>query len=461
MMRLKDLDGRRVALWGLGREGRSTLRALSLSLPSLSVTIVDEASLSPETRAEIETAGVEIVTGDGATDVLSDFDVVVKSPGIRLYRPEVEALQRRGAVVTSATRLWFAETAPRTARTVCVTGTKGKSTTASLIAHLLDAAGEKVELRGNIGRPLLDPPEQEPTVWVIELSSYQTADLVVDPDVAVLLNLYPEHLDWHGDVETYYRDKVHLLAGLDRGQAVLNRVDVETKRLVSEVKDAVYFNDPEGFHVDGQELYRGPRKLADLAGLALVGRHNHENAAAALTAVEALGLDATALVPALASFRGLPHRLSPVGEIGGVLWVDDSISTTPQSAMAAIETYAGRRITIILGGFDRGIAYDELARFLVERRVEVVVTMPEAGRRIAAELRVTGGSLPELFEVADLEEAVVVARDATRPGGVVLLSPAAPSYGAFKNFEERGEAFVRAAGSHHFDATMTEPPGRT
>ncbi len=441
-MRLRDLDTRRVALWGFGREGRATLRALRRVLPEQPITIVDEAPPTSETLTDA--CGAELVTGPDAVAALDGFDVVVKSPGIGLYRPQVEALRRRGVTVTSATRLWFAE--PRPGRVLAVTGTKGKSTTASILAHLLRAAGEEVELRGNIGRPLLDEPEREPTAWVVELSSYQTADLDADPDVAVLLNLYPEHLDWHGDVETYYRDKVRLVNGLDRGQAVLNRTDQETKELLGDVKGAVYFNDRAGFHVEGGALRRGRRTLVDVSRMALTGHHNHENACAALAAVECLGHDAAKTVPALTAFRGLPHRLCPVGERDGVLYVDDSISTTPQSAMAALRTYASRPTTVLLGGYDRGLDYGELARFLVAEGVEAVATLPDSGRRIAAELRSLGAARPELLEAADLEEAVGWARRKTPAGGVVLLSPAAPSYGAFRNFEERGKAFARAAG---------------
>jgi len=186
--------------------------------------------------------------------------------------------------------------------------------------------------------------------------------------------------------------------------------------------------------------------LIPVSELALVGRHNHENACAALAATELLGHDATAVAPALAGFRGLPHRLFPVGERDGVLYVDDSISTTPQSAMAAIRTFAPRPTTVLLGGYDRGLDYCELARLLAYEGVEAVATLPPSGRRIAAELRAIGAARPEVFEAADLVEAVEWARRRTPTGGVVLLSPAAPSYGAFRNFEERGEAFARAAG---------------
>lgn len=441
-MRLADLEGRRVALWGLGREGRSTLRAIRRRLPELPLTVLDDDEVD---GAELEVSTV--IGREAVAAALPGFDVVVRSPGVSLYRPEIEAAHRRGVVFTSATRLWFAE--HPAARTVCVTGTKGKSTTASLIAHCLAAGGIAAELRGNIGRPLLDPAEAEPEVWVIELSSYQTADLEADPTVAVLLNLFPEHLDWHGDADTYYRDKLRLFAHQKNGVAVVNGQDPGIKRWSDIFENVVYFNEGNGLHARGDFIHDGARRLLPVKEILLPGAHNLSNVCAALAALKTLGFDAADLAEHIASFRGLPHRLETLGERNGILYVDDSISTTPESAMAAIEAFPGRSVTVLLGGYDRGIAYEELAGFLVHREIHTVVTLPPSGRRIAAAVERARGehtARPYLVEAADLFTAVDLAGRLTPPGGVVLLSPAAPSYGAFRDFIERGEAFARAAG---------------
>ena len=446
-MRLADLAERRVGLWGLGREGWSTLRAIRRLMPELDVTVLDDAPLADETAEALAAdAHVRVVTGRGQVAAgLLELDVVVKSPGISLYRDEVAEARRRGVEITSATRLWFASHAE--ARTVCVTGTKGKSTTASLVAHLLRSSGLAVELRGNVGRTLLDPPTGAVDVWVVELSSYQTADLAVDPEVAVLLNLFPEHLDWHGEVETYFRDKVNLLAHQQKGRAVVNRTDPMIEGFTASFHDPVWFNDRSGFHVEDGMIREGDRRVMDAETVALPGVHNRSNVCAALAAVRALEpeVDPASLADAVASFRGLPHRLEPLGEKDGVLYVDDSISTTPQSAMAAIAAFAGRPVTVLLGGYDRGLDYGELARYVASGSVGWVVTLPPSGTRIAEAIREQKGG-PVVIEAEDLDEAVAAARRSTPPGGVVLLSPAAPSYGAFRNFEERGEAFAAAAG---------------
>jgi len=450
-MRLAQFAGKKVAIWGLGREGRAVLELLRQRLPGLCLSVVNDTPLEPEARASLpEDGSVRLLSGPEAPDALPRFDVVIKSPGISRYRSEVRAARAQGVIFTSATQIWFAEHPE--ARTVCVTGTKGKSTTASLIAHLLAASGLTAELRGNIGRPLLDSaPVAAGAVWVIEISSYQAAELDVSPDVAVLLNLFPEHLDWHGDVETYYRDKLRLFAGQRRGMAVINRTDEVSARFTSVFTHPVWFNDPQGFHVARGFLCERRRRLLPVARILLPGAHNHSNVCAALTAVGCLGIDAATCVDAVASFRGLPHRLFVLGEKAGILWVDDSISTTPQSARAAVETFADRPLSILLGGYERNLPYEELGRFLASKPVETVITMPQNGPRIAetvreAKRRAGRRERPEVLEAESLTQAVELARQVTPAGGVVVLSPAAPSYGGFRDYRERGEAFARAAG---------------
>ncbi len=228
---------------------------------------------------------------------------------------------------------------------------------------------------------------------------------------------------------------------------MVSRTDPETARFAELFNNAVWFDDPRGFHVEGELVRRGERRVTSVERIALAGAHNRSNVCAALAAVQALApeIDPASLAAAVASFRGLPHRLEPLGEKDGVLWVDDSISTIPESAMAAVRAFAERPVTVLVGGHDRHLSYDELVRFLVESAVHAVVTLPPSGARIAAAVRAVGGTVT-LIEAEDLDEAVAAARRVTPLGGVVLLSPAAPSYGAFRDFEERGEAFARAAG---------------
>lgn len=473
-MRISDLAGRRVALLGFGVEGRSTLAAIRSRLAEQPVTVLDQNPLPAEAAAALAAdPAVAVCTGDGALDDLAGFEVIVKSPGVSPYRgPAAAALiaaRAAGAIVTSATELWFGENPGATV--VAVTGTKGKSTTASLIAHLLAAAGRRVALVGNIGSPMLElvaqPPVPPPELWVMELSSYQIQDLHARPAIAVLLNLFPEHLDWHGSAERYFEDKTRLVQPSATGAApravVLDAQDPETRRRFGgpenpTIETAVWFNHPAGLHVAGErgvdeQILDGDRPILPAGSLHVPGRHNLSNLCAALTAVRLAGVDPAAVAPAVERFRGLPHRLCVLGEREGVSWVDDSISTTPQSARAAVEAFPGRPITLLLGGHDRGLDYGDLARFLVARPVETVLTLPDSGPRIAAairqartEARVPEEAPPRLVEAADLAAAVAEARRTTPAGGVVLLSPAAPSFGRFRDYRQRGERFAELAG---------------
>jgi len=449
-LRLADLAGRRVAVWGLGEEGRSALRAVRRYAPDAELAGIDDRSPPAAGAALAASLGAEVLIGGAALAALARFDVVVKSPGVSLYRPEIAAARERGVRFTSATRLWFAERPD--ARAVCVTGSKGKSTTAALLAALLAAAGRRVALAGNIGRPLLDrvgprPPEDEPELWVIELSSYQTADLAAAPAVAVLLNLYPEHLSWHGSVDRYYRDKLRLFARLAPGAAVVNRRGGDVARFAARFAEATWFNQSGALDARDGAIFDGEERLTAATELALAGRHNLENACGALAAARRLGHEPRALVEPLRAFRGLPHRLYPLGERDGLLWVDDSISTIPQSAVAAIEAFAGRPLTLLAGGHDRGVDPAPLIDRLRAGDVGAVVTLPDSGTELARRLRAARlGPGTVVREAADLAAAVAIARRETPTGGVVLLSPAAASFGRFADYRERGRAFARAAG---------------
>ncbi|MGA3487770.1 UDP-N-acetylmuramoyl-L-alanine--D-glutamate ligase [Micromonosporaceae bacterium DT55] len=442
-MRLSDLRGRRVVVWGTGREGRAAVTAIAAQQPAELVAVEDRPAgdALPWGGAPAEVAAV--YTGEQAHERLLAADVVVRSPGVPQTHPWVIELRERGVPITGGTALWMADHA---ARTVGVTGSKGKSTTASLISHLLTVLGRANVFGGNIGVPLLNLPEADR--YVLELSSYQCSDLTDSPRVAVVTSLFPEHLDAHGGEREYYRDKLNLI---DHGPevTVVNGTD---PRLLAELgsRPAIRAGLPDGFHVasgpDGTAwVYAGDRPLFIRALLPLVGRHNESNLCVALTVLEALGIDCVAeheaLARAVATFTGLPHRLAEIADPAGITFVDDTLSTSPYSAMHAIEAYEDRPLTVIVGGADRGLDYTPLREHLAAREL-TVIGVPDSGPRIIGELRDLPGVRAELAE--DLVAAVRQARRLTPAGGVVLLSPAAPSYGQFRNFEHRSEVFAQA-----------------
>ncbi|MFK3651659.1 UDP-N-acetylmuramoyl-L-alanine--D-glutamate ligase [Lysobacter enzymogenes] len=455
-MRISQLDGQRVALWGWGREGRAAYHAIRARLPQLELTLFcspDEAADARglhDPRLLVETAAT--------AERLGGFEWIVKSPGISPYRAEALAAVEQGARLIGGTALWFGEQAATRAggRTVCVTGTKGKSTTTSLLAHLLRAGGHRTALAGNIGLPLLEALDalespQPPQFWAIELSSYQTGDVGLSgarPDVAVALNIYPEHLDWHGSQARYVEDKLRLLTQARPRIAVLNAADPVLSALRLPDSEIRWFGDAAGWHLRGDALWRGEREVMDTASLPLPGRHNRGNLCAVLTAIEALGLDAAPLAPAAASFRPLPNRLQPIGEKDGVAYVNDSISTTPHATLAALECYAGRRIALLVGGHDRGIDWHGFAEAMRTRAPLAIVTMGENGPRIHALLEAVAGEGGFALSAArDLADAMQQARAALgAQGGVVLLSPGAPSFGPYRDYVARGRHFAELAG---------------
>jgi UDP-N-acetylmuramoylalanine--D-glutamate ligase len=353
-------------------------------------------------------------------------------------------LRSRGVTVTGGSALWMADHA---ARTIGVTGSKGKSTTSSLISHLLAATGRPNVFGGNIGVPLLDLPPAE--LYVLELSSYQCADLTDSPRVAVVTSLFPEHLDAHGGEREYYRDKLNLL-GYGPELIVVNGADERLMAEIAGVTDASGFApvavaaDDSRFRVASDGLvYCSDDALFPRTALRLRGVHNGRNLCAALAVLDGIGVDVRdpAVPAAVASFPGLPHRLAEIEDPSGLTFVDDTLSTSPYSAMHAIDAYEGRPLTVLVGGTDRGLDYSPLRHHLQDREL-TVIGIPDSGPRILAELAGLSAVRTEVAE--DLPAAVRLARKLTPEGGVVLLSPAAPSYGRYRNFEHRSEAFIDA-----------------
>jgi UDP-N-acetylmuramoyl-L-alanine---L-glutamate ligase len=457
-MRFSELEGAHIGVWGAGREIASLAAQVARHLPNARIAVValDEPP-ADGAPGGLALPGSRLAVGTDALEALAGCDVVVRSPGVSLYRPELRELAARGVPITTATSLWLAERGGE--GVIGVSGTKGKSTTAALLAHLLRAAGRTVHLAGNIGAPALDLLESPPEdLVVLELSSYQIADLASGPRVAVFTNLYREHVDWHGSDAVYRSDKLRLLALPGVRVRVLNgRQGQLAAACPPDADPPVLFGTSEGWDADARGVvWRGEEVVVASAELPLRGEHNALNLCAALTAMDAMAVSAAPLGEALRSFRALPHRLEPLGEHHGLQWVDDSISTTPESTLAALASFPERDVVLVAGGQDRAQDYTRLGEVLVQRRAAVVGLPPTGGRLVAAALR-AGVGRARAVEVADMGEAVARARELAAPGATVLLSPAAPSYGAYKNFEERGEHFRRLVSGQR-ERGDVEPP---
>jgi UDP-N-acetylmuramoyl-L-alanine---L-glutamate ligase len=414
------------AVFGYGVEGRSAARWLRRR------GCRDVRVISAVRPGDLdENVGWVVETDLGAA--LSGVDLLIKSPGIRPSHPLLTAAAAAGLPTTSATVL-FVETAREAGLALIgVTGSKGKSTTATLIHKTLEAASIPTVLVGNIGRAALDVVEDVVSnrpVIVFEMSSYQTHDLTVGPSVAVITRLFPEHLDWHGGVEAYYLSKLRIAATQRPDDITIwNATDPEIARRV-----------PLG---PARHVAYGlaPVRFSDV-GMKLRGAHNRLNAGAALHAAELFGALPSHLETVLASFAGLPHRLEDLGVHGGVRWINDSIATAPEAAVAALDAYGGEVATYIGGGTDRGFDFTPLAREFSSRGLPNVILLPPGGPSILAALAtIDPGAASRAHVVASLTDAVALAARLTPRGSTVLFSPASPSYGVYANFEERGNVF--------------------
>jgi len=356
----------------------------------------------------------------------------------------LQAAKASGVAFTSASNLWFAE--HPTARTICVSGTMGKSTTAALIAHLLQAAGVATCLAGNIGRPMLACADAAVDWWVIELSSYQLADLNARPDIAVLLNLTEEHVDWHGSVARYHQDKLRLASLVAAGGLIANHADALLTARLAGYPDVRWFNHASGWSVQADGVAWQQDRLIPVPAV-LAGRHNRHNLAAALTVVERLGFEVPALEKTLSGFKNLSHRLQLLGEKEGIRYVDDSISTTPVSVAAALETMGRDDVVLLLGGLDRGLDWREFATGIAAEPPFAIITLPDNGPVILQQMEKAAVKPPGgLHAAACLSEAVILARALVPDDGCILLSPGAPSFPHFRDYEDRGQQFADCAG---------------
>jgi UDP-N-acetylmuramoylalanine--D-glutamate ligase len=432
-----DLRGARVGLWGLGREGHASLRRLRAM--GVEPVLVDD---SPGADGVLKTA-------DGGLDALKRCEVVIKTPGISPYTPEADELRAAGVTLAGGLGLWMNEA--DTARVVYVTGTKGKSTTSSVIGHLLHGLGRRALVGGNFGAAPYDPEHgSDYDYWVIEVSSYTATDLAVTPPVAAVTSLHPDHLPWHGGVERYYTDK---LSATTQPGADLTIANGDSEPL----RERAGLLGPRVEWV-GEADDQGSDWMAPLG---LPGRHNRRNALIARAVLRALGraarddqlvrlaADDAELARAATGFTPLPSRLTPVGTLGGVTFIDDSLSTNVLPTLAALDSFPGRRVALIVGGQDRGIDYTALAEG-VKRRQEptLVLTLPDSGPRISADFTAAvtraGGGFDGIRDCAGLDEAVAGGFAWAQPDGIVLLSPAAPSFGHFRDYRDRGDHFAAA-----------------
>ena len=440
---------------GLGRTGESAARYLASLMPERvsSVTLYGGASSAPsEKTRELEALGVTVVCG--TDEVSGGFDLAVASPGIPDTSDFFLSAAAHAAEVVGEPELAWRESPERW---VAITGTNGKTTTTSLATHLLREGGLAAESVGNIGLPPTDAiSRREPGSWfVAELSSFQLATTrMFHPRVAVLLNVTPDHLEWHHTMEAYAAAKERALANLAPGELAVVSVDDAWCRGVAKraerrgivVCRLSVAGEPDSADAaflrgDALVVRRGgvERELARTSDLKIFGRHNAENALAAATVALELGVDAADVSRGLASFSPIEHRIEPAGEVGGVRFVNDSKATNVDSVEKALTAFDAGTVVLMLGGHDKGTELGTLADS-VRGRCRVAVCFGEAGERIARALEAEPSDLV-VVRAPHLREAFSAAVSQARPGETVLLSPACSSFDEFANMAERGRLF--------------------
>lgn len=394
----------KIAVWGLGREGQAGHEFLKNEYPDAEFTLIDSDN-EAENLPKI---------ADGY------FDLILKSPGVSLYKPELQQAIEKGTELTSGTNLWFEEHPD--ACVVVVTGTKGKSTTAALIHHMLQKCGIHSILAGNIGTPLLEVKPQD--VTVVEMSSFQIADLKCHPEIAVLTNLYEAHLEWHGNKEQYHKDKMRLFELSEDTTAIISKDDEVAKKMIGDRDNVVFYGSSAG-DLEVPDILNKP--------------HNLKNISAAMTVVEVLNALSRLPVNALEDFKPLPHRQQIVGDHGGITFINDSISTVPETVVAALEAFSDKPVSLIIGGEEKGQDY-AVVNSLVQKIGNInVFCVPDSGRRLVNEVQ-------NAQMCANMEEAVQKSIEALDGNGYVLLSPGTPSFPIYKNYVERGEHFIKLCG---------------
>lgn len=440
-MRFSDLArdrDTRVVVWGYGREGASVTDHLrDLGVP-VSVAEPDV------TAGEPVRDGVEFTYGAAGRAALLAADVVVKSPGVPVTHELYVAMRTAGITVTGLTDLWVGDNA---ARTVAITGSKGKSTTAALLHHLLRHAGIHADLRGNIGTPVLVETDPPADVVVMELSSYQAQSLTVSPRLVAVTSLFPEHLTWHGGVEEYYADKLNAVAqGPETVVVPADAPDVE-RRVRSHASTSTHVistdEDPGGVLVDATgDLVWSSGTRVRAGDLPLPGRHHGSNIAVAVRLAQLLGLTPQQCATGLATFAPLPHRMEPVPSTDGRRWIDDSLATAPEAVIASLSALTGEQVAVILGGADRGLDLTLLRDHLTSHPEITALCVGPAGARLARE---TDGAATDLLVFHSFAAACEWARSEANPARVVLLSPGAPSQDEFTDYRARSAAFRTAA----------------
>jgi UDP-N-acetylmuramoylalanine--D-glutamate ligase len=432
-MLIKDLLEKKILIWGYGFEGKATLQFL------LKHNIKNKILIANAVEIKENIDNVEFII---ESDILKyNFDVVIKSPGVSYYKDEIKILQDRGILITSTLNIFLAETQnAKNLKTIAITGTKGKSTTAMACYHILKNIGYNVAFAGNMEVSFFDYIDylDKYDYFVLELSSYQVTNMLYDVDYSIVLNLFNEHIDWHKSHDNYFRDKMNI-NNFSKNRIVNANSQLIKKYLKDEI-NYIYFNTENGFHLTDNFIYKASKKLFNIDKLSNIkGRHILENFNSLFTVLDMENIDLNGAFESLKSFEMLEHRLEVFYEDKKrkIVFVDDSISTIPEATIECLKTFSDYdNIRLVLGGFDRKQNYDDMINIIKNNKKIKLYLLGETGKRLEEKLN-------NCIFFDKFEDLIIAIIKDIEDNTAILLSPASTSYDMFKNFKERGDIFKK------------------
>lgn len=430
-------QNKKILILGFGREGQSTYKLIRKYIKEQTLYIADrKENFEKNYEFLSQDKNIKCISGEGYLEDLEEYDVIMKSPGISFVGLDTSKFYNNIKSQLELLLEFF------DMFTIGITGTKGKSTTSSLIYKVLKEQNVKSMLLGNIGVPVFDYIDTIPndTTLILEMSSHQLEYMKLSPNISILLNIYPEHLDHYESFEKYAEAKCNIFKYQNKSDYFIYNSDDETiNKFLKDEEAKKYKVSLKGngdIYLKGENIYFNDKEIYNInTPRNLLGEYNLNNIMFVLAVSEILKLDISKTIKSISDFKTLEHRLEFVGEYNGILYYDNSIATIPKATIEAVKALKNVD-TLIIGGMDRGLDYTDFVKFLNESDISNIICMPKTGHDIAKNLK-DGRA----YVVNTLDEAVEIAKKHTTKGRVCLLSPAAASYGFFKNFEEKGNIY--------------------
>ncbi len=435
---IREFGDKKILILGFGKEGKDTLAFLRRLFPDKVIGIADIKNQKLNIKNQNNKSKIKIYFGEDYLKAIGEYDVVIKTPGIPIHLPETEKAFKEGKI-TSQTEI-FLSNCPGTV--IGITGTKGKSTTTSLIHNILKTAGLKTHLVGNIGKPVLSLLflASKNDFYAYELSCHQLYNIKKSPHISVFLNVFPEHLDYYTNIKEYALSKLNIALWQDENDfLVFNPQNEELKKLISR-------NPIKSKKIDFNSVR--VENFLKASEVPLMGEFNLKNVKASIVVAKILGISDKNITKGIKTFKPLSHRLEYIGLYKGIKFYNDSLSTISETTMAAIDTFGKDLETIFLGGFDRNLTFDNLVKKIIESDIKTLILFPTTGEKIWKTLRRFApqgkpNNLPKAFFVDNMKEGVSLAYKHTSKGKICLLSTASTSFSIFKDYKEKGNLFKK------------------